>query len=244
MKGRSNASPDKEIMKNLRRWLLCWSIAVLLFSQAVSAGELPDGFVDVQSVIPDLRLELRYLTTNNFIGRPVDGYLAGRCIMTRRAAAALKEVQDELRPFGLGLKVFDAYRPRRAVDHFVRWARDLADTRMKASYYPDVAKKDLFRLGYIADRSSHSRGSTIDLTIVAMEKSGACRDLDMGTGFDLFDPASHPVSTAVTAEQRALRLLLRSLMLRHGFVPYEQEWWHFTLTDEPYPDTYFDFPVT
>lgn len=230
-------------MKSIGRWVLCWTVVLLLFGQVAAAGELPEGFVDLRSVIPDIRLELRYLTANNFLGQPVDGYRAGRCILTGKAAAALKRVQDELRPFGLGLKVFDAYRPRRAVDHFVRWARDLADTRMKAVYYPGVDKKDLFRRGYIAKRSSHSRGSTVDLTIVLTEKGGAGRELDMGTGFDLFDPASHPASTAVTAEQRAHRLLLRSLMVRHGFVPYEQEWWHFTLAGEPYPATYFDFPV-
>lgn len=230
-------------MKSITRWVLCWSVVLQFFGQVVSAGELPEGFVDLRSVIPDIRLELRYLTANNFLGQPVDGYRSERCILTGKAAAELKRVQDELRPFGLGLKVFDAYRPRQAVDHFVRWARDLTDTRMQAVYYPAVDKKDLFRLGYIAKRSSHSRGSTVDLTIVVWEEGRAIRELDMGTGFDLFGPASHPASTDVTAEQRAHRLLLRSLMVRHGFVPYEQEWWHFTLAREPYPDTYFDFPV-
>lgn len=223
--------------------MLCWTVVVLLFSHGVSAGELPKGFVDARTVIPDLRLELRYLGTDNFVGQRVDGYRAERCILTGEAAAALKQVQDDLRPFGLALKVYDAYRPQRAVDHFDRWARALSDTRTKMAFYPDVAKKDLFRLGYIAGRSSHSRGSTVDLTIVVAADGQPGRDLDMGTGFDLFGPASWPASTTVTAEQRAHRLLLRSLMVRHGFVPFDMEWWHFTLAHEPYPATYFDFPV-
>ncbi|MDD2320624.1 MAG: M15 family metallopeptidase [Geobacteraceae bacterium] len=231
------------MMKKARSWMLCWTVVVLLFSHGVWAGELPKGFVDARTVIPDLRLELRYLGTDNFVGQRVDGYRAERCILTGEAAAALKQVQDDLRPFGLALKVYDAYRPQRAVDHFDRWARALSDTRTKMAFYPDVAKKDLFRLGYIAGRSSHSRGSTVDLTIVVAADGQPGRDLDMGTGFDLFGPASWPASTAVTAEQRAHRLLLRSLMVRHGFVPFDMEWWHFTLAHEPYPATYFDFPV-
>ena len=218
-------------------------VILSLFGQVILAANLPDGFVDVHAVIPDMQLELRYLGDNNFLGKQVDGYVAERCILTAEAAAALKGVQDDLKPFGLGVKIFDAYRPKRAVSHFVRWARDLADTRMKADFYPAVDKKDLFRLGYIADKSSHSRGSTVDLTIVAQSGGQGFRELDMGTGFDLFSPDSWPVSSAVNAEQRAHRLLLRSLMIRHGFVPYEQEWWHFTLAHEPYPDTYFDFSV-
>jgi D-alanyl-D-alanine dipeptidase len=230
-------------MKKAHSWMLCWTVVFLLFSHGVSAGDLPEGFVDVRTIIPDLQLELRYLGTNNFVGQRVDGYHAERCILTGKAAVALKQVQDDLRPFGLAVKVYDAYRPQQAVDHFDRWARALSDTRMKAVYYPDVAKKDLFRLGYIAGQSSHSRGSTVDLTIVIVDNGHVCRDLDMGTGFDLFGPASWPDSTAVTAEQRAHRLLLRSLMVRHGFVPFDMEWWHFTLSHEPYPDTYFNFPV-
>jgi D-alanyl-D-alanine dipeptidase len=221
-----------------------WLVALcLLLGPAISAWALPEGFVDVQTVIPDIVLELRYRTSDNFLGVPVDGYVADRCILTAEAAEALRQVRDDLRPFGFGLKVFDAYRPRRAVQHFVRWARDLSDTRMKQAYYPQVAKKDLFRLGYIAGRSSHSRGSTVDLTIVILKDGHVGPELNMGTGFDLFSTASWPDSMAVTAVQRAHRLLLRTLMARHGFVPYDKEWWHFTLAQEPFPETYFDFPV-
>jgi D-alanyl-D-alanine dipeptidase len=227
-----------------RRLWKCWLVAIcLLLAQAVSAWALPEGFVDVRTVIPDIVLELRYRTSDNFLGVPVDGYPGDRCILTAEAAEALRQVRDDLRPFGFGLKIFDAYRPQRAVQHFVRWARDLSDTRMKQAYYPQVAKKDLFRLGYIASRSSHSRGSTVDLTIVVLQDGRVGEELDMGTGFDLFSTASWPDSKAVTAEQRAHRLLLRSLMVRHGFVPYDKEWWHFTLSPEPFPETYFDFPV-
>lgn len=231
-------------MKPWRIWR-AWPVWVLLLVsvRALAAGELPPGFVDVTTVVSQVSVELRYLGDDNFLGQPVDGYLAPRCILTREAATALQGVQADLLPYGLGVKVFDAYRPQRAVDHFVRWAKDLADTRMKSAYYPEVAKKDLFRLGYIAEKSGHSRGSTVDLTIVERTGPHAGRELDMGTGFDLFSPASWPASRKVTELQKAHRLLLRTLMLKHGFAPYEQEWWHFTLTDEPYPDTYFDFPV-
>jgi len=204
---------------------------------------LPKGFVHVEKVIPGIRLEIRYFTDNNFVGQRIDGYLAPRCILTLKAAEALKKVQDDLRPFGLGLKLFDCYRPQRAVDHFIRWAKDLADTRMKSRFYPDVDKKDLFKEGYIAARSSHTRGSTVDLTIVTTAGDGAGQDIDMGTGFDLFSPKSWPTNMKMNGGQRAHRMLLQVLMTRHGFAPYPLEWWHFTLRDEPHPDTYFDFPV-
>lgn len=221
-------------------WLAMLVLALMLPIAAADSPPLPDGFVDLQEFIPSLRLELRYCSDNNFTGRPVDGYLKPRGIATREAAAALKKVQDELLPFGLGIKVFDAYRPQRAVDSFVKWAENREDTLAKARYYPDVAKRDLFREGYIADRSSHSRGSTVDLTIIELS-SGA--ELDMGSPFDFFGPISWPDSTLVSPSQRANRLLLRTLMVKHGFNPYAQEWWHFTLASEPYPATYFDFPV-
>jgi len=203
----------------------------------------PDGFVEIEQVVPDVRTEMRYFTANNFVGERIDGYLAAKCLLTVKAARALKRVQDDLKPFGLGLKLFDCYRPQRAVNHFIRWARDLADVRMKQRFYPDVDKKDLFRDGYIADRSSHSRGSTVDLTLIAIAADGGERALDMGTGFDLFSLKSWPTSTRVNGRQRAHRLLLRALMTQHGFAPYPQEWWHFTLKAEPFPDTYFNFPV-
>ena len=214
-----------------------------LFSSAVQAESLPEGFVTVDDVIPDLVLELRYRSRDNFLGQPVDGYMTSRCILTREAASALKGVQMDLKRFGLGIKIFDAYRPQRAVDHFVRWARDISDTKMKWKYYPHVDKKDLFKEGYIAMKSSHSRGSTVDLTIVAKEADGAYVELDMGSGFDFFGPVSWPSDMTVGPAQRAHRMLLQTLMVQHGFVPYDKEWWHFTLKNEPFPDRYFDFPI-
>lgn len=216
---------------------------LLVFSLAGRAAELPPGFVDAASLVPGLRLELRYLGADNFVGRPVEGYLAPRCILTRQAAEALAGVQQDLKPFGLGVKIFDAYRPQRAVDHFVRWARDLADLAEKPRYYPDVDKSRLFSEGYIAERSGHSRGSTVDLTLASLAGPDAGRELDMGGGFDWFGAESWPDYAGITAQQRANRLLLQSLMRRHGFRHYPREWWHFTLENEPYPDIYFDFPV-
>ena len=216
-------------------------LAVMLFSAGLVAGP-PVGLVEIREVVPGVVVDLRYFSNDNFVGRRVDGYAAARCFVSVEAAEALAAVQAELAAFGLGLKVFDAYRPQRAVDHFVRWAEDLADTKMKAKYYPEVDKANLFRDGYIAAKSGHSRGSTVDLTIVSLNE-GEPVELDMGTGWDHFGPKSWPSSRAVTAQQRANRMLLRSLMVKHGFRPLAEEWWHFTLVDEPYPDTYFDFVV-
>jgi D-alanyl-D-alanine dipeptidase len=224
-------------------------LAIQLFVLSAGAGiagesfALPQGFVYLDEVIPDLRLDLRYCSEHNFVGERIDGYRVPRAILSREAAAALAKVQEDLRPFGLGLLVYDAYRPQRAVDHFVRWAQDLQDIRTKAEFYPDVDKRDLFREEYIAARSSHSRGSTVDLTLVALDSPPGDAGLDMGTGFDFFGPESWPDYAGVTPAQRAHRLLLRSLMLQHGFRPYPKEWWHFTLADEPYPESWFDFPV-
>ena len=212
----------------------------LCLAAALSAEPVPESFVDVESLIPGITVELRYYGEENFVGRRVEGYEKPVCYLTLGAGQALKKVQEELRPFGMGVKVFDGYRPQRAVDHFVRWAEDLNDTKMKARYYPDVKKSELFEKGYVAARSGHSRGSTVDLTLIDLASD---RELDMGTGFDLFGPLSWPTSMAVTPQQRANRLLLRALMLRHGFRPLKEEWWHFTLEQEPFPETYFDFPV-
>ena len=209
---------------------------------AQDRNALTQGFVYLDEAIPDIVIELKYTTGDNFVGQPIDGYEHGRAILSEPAAAALAEVQAALQPFGLGLKVFDAYRPQRAVDHFVRWAGDLEDQRTKPDFYPDVAKEDLFEEGYIAARSGHSRGSTVDLTIVYRDEAGTVHELDMGSGYDFFGPISWPDSPAVTAQQRANRALLHNAMIAHGFTHYPQEWWHFTLSYEPYPDTYFDFP--
>ncbi len=214
----------------------------LIIAMTLNAEKLPDGFVDIQNIIPGIVLEMRYYTENNFVGQRIDGYEKPRCILTQQAAAALKKVQDELKTFGLELKIFDAYRPQQSVDHFVRWAKDLGDVKMKAKYYPGVDKQNLFRDGYIAAKSGHSRGSTVDVTIISIDSNNPL-ELDMGTGFDFFGPLSWPDSKAVKPTQRAHRMLLQSLMTKHGFKPLKEEWWHFTLKDEPFPDTYFDFPI-
>ncbi|HEY6839195.1 MAG TPA: M15 family metallopeptidase [Geobacteraceae bacterium] len=203
----------------------------------------PDAFVSCEAAIPGVATDLRYAGPHNFVGERIDGYRRPVCLMTRQAALALRAVQEELRPFGLGLKIFDAYRPQRAVDHFVRWAGNTNEVRMKAEFYPRVEKKNLFRDDYIAARSGHSRGSTVDLTIVCLAGEGAGTELDMGTGFDFFGPESWPDYPALTPQQRSNRLLLQTVMKKHGFRPYAKEWWHFTLAAEPFPDTYFDFPV-
>ena len=201
---------------------------------------MPSSFVDAATVVPGLVVDMRYFGSNNFVGRPIDGYERPRCLLTRQAAEALAKAQRKLVARALGLKVFDCYRPERAVRNFVRWARDLADTATKREFYPDVDKRELFKRGYIASRSGHSRGSTADLTIV---QRGTGQELDMGTRFDFFSLRSWPSSSQVTAAQRANRMLLAGAMRNAGFRPLHTEWWHFTLRNEPFPDTYFDFAV-
>lgn len=200
----------------------------------------PATFVALRSVIPNLVVELRYFSSNNFMGRPVEGYRANTVFMTEPAARALQAVQEDLASAGLALKVFDAYRPQRAVDNFVRWAADSNDLLMKQQYYPSLNKNELFPGGYIAERSGHSRGSTVDLTLVRLADS---QEIDMGSPYDFFDPVSWPSDTTITAQQQSNRMTLREAMLKHGFRPLDTEWWHFTLEGEPYPDVYFDFPV-
>lgn len=223
-------------MKALRVAILSFALAACAHAQAPR----PDGFVDAARVVPGLRVEMRYTTAHNFVGQPIDGYEAPVCVLTQQAADALARVQADLAPRGLGLKVYDCYRPQRAVAHFARWAADLSDQRTKAEFYPNVDKTRLFELGYIAERSGHSRGSTVDLTIINLT-TGA--EIDMGTPFDLFDTRSWPTDETVSAEARANRLMLQSLMRTHGFRSLREEWWHFTLEGEPHPETYFDFPV-
>jgi D-alanyl-D-alanine dipeptidase len=208
-------------------------------------AQVVPGFVDAAAVVGGLVVDMRYYGEDNFVGARIDGYDWPRCLLTRQAASALAEVQRQLTSRRLGLKVFDCYRPARAVAHFVRWARDLGDIRRKRTFYPDVDKRDLFRLGYIAERSGHSRGSTVDLTLVrrAPGQTTGGLELDMGTPHDFFGPASWPSDTTVGPEARANRQRLADAMARGGFRPYDQEWWHFTLGNEPFPDTYFDFVV-
>lgn len=199
------------------------------------------GFVSVSSVIPDVLLDVRYYSTYNFVGQRIDGYEAPIVLLTQEAAQALAQVNAEMRRQGYRLVLYDGYRPQRAVDHFARWAEDLAADDMKAVFYPEVDKRDLFTKGFIARRSGHSRGSTVDLTLLC-EQTGQL--LDMGGPFDYFGERSHPdYAGDITPAQRANRLLLREAMIRAGFRPLSTEWWHFTLVDEPYPDTCFDFPI-
>ena len=199
------------------------------------------GFVLLSDAVPDAILEIRYYSTYNFIGDRIDGYEEPIALLTKEAAAALKEVSDELVAKGFRLKIYDAYRPQMAVSHFMRWALDFEDTRMKEYFYPELEKDTLFPLGYIAEHSGHSRGSTVDLTLFDMTTE---KEVDMGGTFDYFGELSHPDYTGITEEQYQNRMILREAMLAHGFKPLVEEWWHFTLENEPYPNTYFTFPVS
>ena len=199
------------------------------------------GFVLLADKVPAIIQEIRYYSTYNFIGDRINGYEEPCALITKEAARALLAVSNEMIVQGYRLKVFDTYRPACAVRHFVMSGIEDLHLRMKPYFYPDLEKQELFAKGFIASRSSHSRGSTVDLTLLDMRTG---KELDMGSPFDLFDEISHPDSTAVTQEQYANRMLLQNVMKRNGFVPIDCEWWHFTLKDEPYPDTYFEFPVS
>lgn len=203
---------------------------------AVSA----EGFVNVDEVIPDAVLDIRYYSDYNFVGTRIDGYREPVALLTKQAAEALKKVADEVRPQGYRIKVYDAYRPQAAVDHFVRWGRDIGDQRMKKVFYPEVAKENLFVEGFIATRSGHSKGSTVDLTLV---DSRTGKDIDMGGPFDYFGYLSYPDYPHLTAAQKQNRQFLQQVMVRNGFRPLDTEWWHFTLNNEPYPNKFFNFPV-
>ena len=216
-------------------------------------------FVTLTDVVPDAILEIRYFSTYNFTGQRIDGYLEPTALLTRQAADSLLVVSKELLAQGYRLKIYDAYRPQKAVDHFVRWAENFNDTLMKPYFYPDLTKDVLFPQGYIAEKSGHTRGSTVDLTLFDMATE---KEVDMGGTFDWFGPESHPdfcgnpdtgeytgdnkkspQGRTITAEQFANRMILRKAMLSHGFKPVDTEWWHFTLINEPFPETYFTFPV-
>ena len=233
--------------------LLAIPIVINLMRSPEKTPEMDSsGFVNLTDVVPDVIIEARYFATYNFVGARVDGYLEPVVLYTREAAAALKEVSDDVKAKGYRLKVYDAYRPQCAVDHFVRWGKDLADSLMKPYFYPEVDKSLLFERGYIAEKSGHTRGSAIDLTLFDMATG---KELDMGGVHDWFGIESHPDyggnpdtgeytgGVQITEEQFRNRMILREAMLRHGFQPYDCEWWHFSLKDEPYPDTYFTFPV-
>lgn len=217
-------------------------ILLLLISLSLNtaAQKLHKDFVYLSDVDASILTELRYFSKRNFIGKPIDGYQKDCVIVTKQTAVALQKIQAIVKKEGLSLKIFDAYRPQQAVNHFVRWARVLNDTLMKNEYYPKVPKSQLFQLGFIASKSGHTRGSTVDLTLVDL-KSG--KEIDMGSTYDFFGEESHPFYTKITKKQQENRLYLRKIMLENGFSPYDNEWWHFTLKNEPFPDTYFNFPI-
>ena len=236
---------------------LCLLLAVILLASAcgraadqgapgsaaaddVKLSDDSSDFVLLSEAVPDAILEIRYYSTYNFVGDRIDGYEEPLAFLTKEAAAALKEVSDELVAKGYRLKIFDAYRPQMAVTNFMNWALDTEDTRMKEYFYPELEKDVLFPQGYIAEHSGHSRGSTVDLTLFDMKTE---REVDMGGTFDYFGELSHPDYTDITEEQYANRMILREAMLNHGFKPLPEEWWHFTLENEPFPDTYFTFPI-
>ncbi|WAL94237.1 M15 family metallopeptidase [Streptomyces sp. Je 1-369] len=254
----------------LRNLALC-AAALLSVAAAPSPAharaepKAPKEFAALRDVDPTIIQEMRYFTPHNFVGEPVDGYRKPMCIVTQPAAEALHKAQRKLLRKGYSLKVYDCYRPQRAVDHFVRWAKDLADERMKAEFYPRVDKSRLFADGYIAEKSGHSRGSTVDLTVVRLpalptrpyvpgEPLKSCfgprgerfpdNSVDMGTGFDCFDTLSHTDDPRIKGKQRANRDLLRDTLGKEGFVNLPEEWWHYTYKPETFPDTYFDFPVS
>ncbi|MBQ6305886.1 MAG: peptidase M15 [Bacteroidales bacterium] len=218
----------------------------------LSPTEDASQFVNLADAVPDAILEIRYYSTYNFVGTRVDGYLEPIALLTRQAADSLRAVSDDLKQMGYRLKIFDAYRPQCAVNHFVRWGADVNDTLMKQYFYPEVPRDKLFELGYIAKKSGHTRGSTVDLTLFDMTTE---KEVDMGGTFDWFGRESHTdfggnpntgkykANDRITAEQFHNRMILREAMLRHGFKPIDEEWWHFTLKNEPFPKTYFTFPV-
>jgi D-alanyl-D-alanine dipeptidase len=241
---------------------------VLCFPQfaniSTGAAKKQSNFVDIKEIIPQINLEIRYFGPHNFVGERIDGYLEPKCILTKEAAEALSSVQKDLEPFSLTLKIYDCYRPQRAVDHFVKWAKEIDNTKTKKEFYPTVDKRNLFKDGYIDSKSGHSRGSTVDLTIVPLpvpkqqeyipdQKLSECylpagkrfsdNSIDMGTGFDCFHELSHTANKNIGLQQKINRLLLKTLMEKHGFKNYDLEWWHYTLKNEPYPNMYFDFPV-
>ena len=256
--------------KTTRFWVLTVSLTIIcgvLFltcckknDPVVPSTEDSSAFVMLPEAVPDAILEIRYYGTYNFVGDRIDGYEEPTAMLTKQAAQALKAVSDDVIRQGYRLKIYDAYRPQKGVDHFVRWAADITNTRMKPYFYPDLDKSVLFEQEYIMEKSGHTRGSTVDLTLFDMATE---KELDMGGTFDWFGPESHPdfcgnpetgeytgdnskspAGRSITEQQFANRMILRRAMLAHGFKPLDTEWWHFTLRDEPYPDTYFTFPIS
>ena len=218
--------------------ITCSSIGSITSTELNSAfKQLNDGDYDDHE---KFEVAMGYFSSDNFIGRPIPGYYANKAFLTREAADALLLAQRDFLKLGYRLKIYDAYRPQIAVDYFSAWAIDLNDTKNKARYYPNVNKSQLFANGYIAARSGHSRGSAVDLTIVELESGN---EVDMGSQWDFFDPISWIENSQITDQQRANRKLLSSIMVKHGFKSLKEEWWHFSYVKEPFPETYFNFPI-
>ena len=199
-----------------------------------------DDFVFIDELVPGIRWDAKYATWDNFTGKPVDGYAANRVVGTTALCAGLERAQQQAASLGLGLLLWDAYRPQRAVDRFLRWANEPEDGRTKARHYPNLERAEMFARGYVARRSGHSRGSTVDLTLYHLDTGEL---VAMGGHHDLMDPISHHEAPGLTQEEASNRRCLRTLMSAAGFTAYDLEWWHYTLTDEPYPDTYFNFGI-
>jgi D-alanyl-D-alanine dipeptidase len=199
-----------------------------------------DDFVFVDELVPGIRWDAKYATWDSFVGKPVDGYLVNRIVGTKALCAALATARDNAAALGFGLLLWDGYRPQRAVDHFMRWAEQPEDGRKKAKHYPNIARPDMFEQGYVATKSGHSRGSTVDLTMYHLDSGDLA---DMGGDHDLMDVVSHHGAAGVAPEAEKNRQHLRTIMEDSGFSAYQYEWWHYTLKNEPYPDTYFDFPI-
>lgn len=251
---------SSKMRKTIQVWMLATIVVICIMScckcrkgekSAVSTDDT-SSFVTLTDVVPDAILEIRYFGTYNFVGTRIDGYLEPTALLTKQAADSLKAVSDDVMQQGYRLKIYDAYRPQCAVDHFVRWAKEINDTLMKVYFYPNLTKDVLFPQEYICEKSGHTRGSTVDLTLFDMKTE---KELDMGGTFDWFGHESHPdfggnpeigaytPNDSITQEQFNNRMILRKAMMRHGFKPFDTEWWHFTLTNEPFPNTYFTFPV-
>ena len=211
---------------------------IIFYSFSYCTG-MPEGFVSLEDLIPNIKIDLKYYTNDNFVGNKIKGYNAAVAISTKETALALKEIQKDLKHFNYGLKIFDCYRPQQAVNHFVRWAKN-NNRKMKSTHYPNVEKRNLFKEGYIASKSGHTRGSTVDLTIIDLNSG---KELDMGTIYDYFGKESWVEYKGLTLHQRQNRLLLQSVMKKYGFKSLKEEWWHFTLSNEPFPNKYFNFIV-
>ena len=204
----------------------------------ISFSQLNNDFIDIKEYIPSIVIDLKYASNDNFTGHIVNGYESPKCLLTIEAARSLKYIQTILNKSGYSLKIYDAYRPQRSVNHFINWSKNLSDTINKRYYYPNLAKSILFKLGYIASKSSHSRGSTVDITLVDITSG---KEVDMGSSYDFFGLESSHDYKNISITQKNNRKLLLDIMTKNGFSSYSKEWWHYTFIDEPFPTTYFDF---